>query len=319
MRIAACVAAAVVVAVTGTGSGCSSVSTSQDAGGGDGAIDGIPDDGGADSRFDAAPVWMEIASFPFTEMGSNPDAAAAGDLIFLARKDAPQWLKAFDTQSMLLADKTPNDSVCNCGYTGTLVASETGDALFYFANNGNRYDVAAGTWSSPAYPMMRGEAATGVHGGRVWQVGGRDTPYTSQTYDIGSMVWEPAIISDYPWALQYGGAVSLDRTLYVVGGDAGGSRRHLTSLAATVWATLPNAPFDIERPSLAAVQGRIAAVSSSSNAVAFYDPAGAGTWTVQPLLSGITGDKAIAAVDGTLYLFYPTGSTLRVARYIGPF
>jgi hypothetical protein len=318
MRFACCVALAL---------GCQSVSVSTDAPiGGDGAGgDGAGGDAAGDaSAVDAAPVWQEIADFPFTELGDRADAVPMRMQVFLARKDAPQWLRAYDLASMQLQIKMEDPEVCNCGLVGTLVGSEDHNQLFYFANSGKRYDITTNTWlpasvmDAASNSLRRGEAATGYHGGRVWQVGGRDTPFTSQAWDPDTDMWEsPIVISDYPLGIEWGAAIDVGGQFYVIGGRSGTSDRKVHLLAATVWQPRADAPFDMERPSVTTLAGKIAAVSDSAGALAIYDPGGDG-WTVEALPSGITGAKLVAATSGSLFLFYQTGSTLRVARYIGP-
>lgn len=240
-------------------------------------------------------------------------------LIFFANgsSDTDRFFKSYDVNADLLTDETlmaaNSNDFCGCGYYcwSPMVA---GGALYYFANQGQRYTTH---WLPAPYPAahQRGEYGAGVLDGKIYMVGSRDIVFTVQYYDTATNLWSGLDeVADYPWKVEWPAVAAIGGRLYVVGGAVDGTASDKMAVydpGANQWTPLPAAPFTSQRPYGVAAGGKMYVFDSGP--IHVYDPnTGWESNTLAPPANG--GNWKPAVVGDVLYVVGDSGADVQIHR-----
>jgi len=243
-------------------------------------------------------------------------------LIFFANgsSDTDRFFKSYDVNTGAVTDETlmtlAHNDFCGCGYYcwSPMVA---GGALYYFANEGQRY---TSIWQSVGYPdaRRRGEYGTAVIDGKIYMVGSRDIVFTVQYYDTSTHLWSPVGgVADYPWKVEWPAVAAIEGKLYVVGGAVDGvasDKMAVYDPGTNAWTTLAPAPFTSQRPYGAAAGGKMYVFYN--NAIHVYNPAsGWENTAIAPPSGG--SDWKPAVVNDQLYVVGDVNADVRIYRLSG--
>ena len=182
-----------------------------------------------------------------------------------------------------------------------------------------QYALPQRAWTRRApMPTPRATAASVMHGGRLYVIGGRNESgilNVVESYDVASDTW--ATEAPMPSPVWNAMAAAVANKIYVFGGLVGtGDQRQTTDEVKAYdptqrsWSTGPRMPQGKQNAAIAIFDGKIYIIGgmtgsaglsgSSTNAVDVFDPA-SGRWQVAAPMSAVrTGSKAIV-VDGRIY------------------
>jgi len=172
-------------------------------------------------------------------------AAGLGNKIYFAspnNSSSAQLFIAYDLSTNTYSSKNLNGNpLCACGYMSQLVAAS--NMLYYFANDGAKYDPQTDQWTSANYPSSnhRGEAGVGVLGTDIYYIGGRGPLNTCQAYSTLTDSWKT--IANYPYSTSYSAVVSYNNKVFVLGGSGSNNKMSVYDPGIDMWASLADIPF----------------------------------------------------------------------------
>jgi hypothetical protein len=172
-------------------------------------------------------------------------AAGLGSKIYFAspnNSSSAQIFLAFDLLTNTYSSKNiSNNPLCACGYMSQLVT--VSNKLYYFANDGAKYDPQTDQWTSVNYPYAnhRGEPGIGVLGTDIYVVGGRGPLNTCQVYNTITDSWKT--IANYPYSTSYTAVVSHNNKVYVLGGSGSSNKMLMYDPTTDSWSVLADIPF----------------------------------------------------------------------------
>ncbi len=236
---------------------------------------------------------------PAGAVGDGRSSCQSGLIYFANDGTNGGYMKSLDLNTLNFTDEVRNGQFSAGYYYPGLFA--VGGGLFYFSNDGKRYDGSA--WATAAYPaaQQRGEYGGAVMNGRIYAIGGRGPRKDGAYYDPASNSWTP--IADYPWPVEWPAAGAVGGKLYVVGGraDVGGNtvtnKFAVYDPANNTWTPLADAPFSDGAPYGAVAGNSFWALAQG--AVWRYTPGG--QWANSSSLPSGTNFKPVV-VDDVLYL-----------------
>jgi len=246
---------------------------------------------------------------PDGTVGDGRSSCASGRIYFANDGTNGGYMKSLDLGSLTVADEVRSGQFSAGYYYPGLFA--VGGSLFYFANDGERYNGVV--WANAAYPsaQRRGEYGGALLNGRIYAVGGRGPRKDAAYYDPDANTWTP--IADYPWPVEWPAVGGLGGALYVVGGaaDVGGvtANNKFAKYENGTWISLADAPFSDLRP-YGAVAGNAFWVVTQSG---LWRYAINGQWVNSNLPSGSNFKPVV--VNDTLYLVGDTASGDAVVVY----
>jgi len=269
-------------------------------------------------------AWSLVATFAGVPI--DPDrfgavAVGVGNRLYFANETntaANEVFRYFDTTTNALSGPLaapPDNDFAAAGF-GEIFVSD-GASIFMFGNYGQRYDTAAGTWSSVStytQARSRGESAGVYHpttgkiimaGGRTFTINMATDTATAFTIATGAFDPEPgtmpfAISNAMAWALP--GSTSI----YVAGGRSPDNGSHLMrhAIGSTTWEALPDSPMDVRSPTGIGHFGNRLWVANDS-VLMFFNPATT-TW-----------DRTIGAPANMKVAAFANGSTWALAAGAG--
>lgn len=232
--------------------------------------------------------------------------------------DASNFFREYSLQSGQVSDRPASSDFTGAGFTGTPVS--VGGSIFEFGNDGQRYDGTA--WTDVAYPEPRGEAGFIGYGGLLYRVGGRKNDNVDQShlhaFDPVNLAWSTTgDLADYPWPSRFVGLGAWNEQIFGVGGatSLGNNKMAVYSIADDSWSILPNAPFEVYRPSVVMWDSRMFVLADSL--VHVFDPA-SGAWSPNfiPVPLEMANAKIVSA-SGSLLIIGDRGSDVQILELTG--
>jgi len=234
-----------------------------------------------------------------------------------------QFFRSFDVSTNTLANQgLVNNDLCACGYEGTLVAAN--GQLHYIANSARSYSpnksplaawVDHASYTSPT-DLRRGEAAYAVSGNTIYGVGGRDTPLSVQTYDVGTDTW--GTVASTPNATYRACGAAYGGKVYAFGGQNAPTNKMYSydeANPALGWKTLPDITFSCSARSGQVWQSKI--VIRAGGSIQVFNPTTTVWETPIPFPPGGTQwEVMVAGSPDGLYAVGNVGADIGIFKYV---